>query len=82
MIFEIWFRPSSDKGKEDRNFVELKYRIPTGELLSDENILGYAKKHNINDGKMIVKTILFDNVYPLAKSTMDHLIECIRNFKK
>ncbi len=81
MIFEIWLRPSRDKGKEDRNFVELKYHIPTNELLSDKNILNYAKEHNLNDSKMIVKSILFEKVEPLAKSTMDHLIESIRDFK-
>lgn len=82
MIFEFWLRPSRDKGKEDKNFVELKYHIPTGEILSDENIFNYAKKHNMSDSRMIVKSILLENVEPLAKATMDYLIETIRNFKK
>ncbi len=82
MIFEIWLRPSRDKGKEDRNFIELKYLIPTARILSDKNIMDYAKKHNINDSRTIVKSMLREEVAPLAKSTMDHLIESIRNFKK
>ena len=82
MIFEFWLRPSRDKGKEDRNFVELKYLIHTGEILSDANIFNYAKQHAIGNSKLIVKNILLENVAPLAKATMDHLIETIRNFKK
>lgn len=82
MIFEMWLRPSRDKGKEDRNFIELKYLIPTSELLSDEKIIEYSKKHNVPDSKSIVRGILREYVSPFAKSTMDHLIECVREFKK
>ena len=78
-IFEIWIRASRDKGKENKNFVEVKYNIPTEELLSDENITKYAKDHNMTNSKMIIKYILKDYVAPFAKAEMDHLIDIIRN---
>ncbi len=82
LIFEIWIRASRDKGKEDRNFVEVKYHIPTEELLSDDKLFEYAEKHKISDSKKIIRQILREYVEPFAKQEMDHLIEIIRNLKK
>ncbi|MDQ7825629.1 MAG: hypothetical protein RDV48_22710 [Candidatus Eremiobacteraeota bacterium] len=80
-IYDIVIRQSRDKGKENKNFIEVKYRIPTGELLQNETIEEYAKEHRITTGKYTVKSILRDYIDPFAKSTMDHLIEVIRDFK-
>lgn len=82
LIFEIWIRASRDKGKENRNFVEVKYHVPTGEILSDEKLLAYAKEHKMSDSRKIVRHILREYIEPFAKSEMDHLIEIIRNLKK
>ena len=71
-------RPTK-KGGLRKNFVEVKYNIPTEELLSDENITKYAKEHNMTNSKMIIKYILKDYVAPFAKDEMDHLIDTIRN---
>lgn len=81
MIYEIWLRPSRDKGKEDRNFVEVKYLIPTSEILNEQAVRDYALKHGIGNSKVAVTNLLRDYIDPFATAAMDHLIQSIREFK-
>lgn len=78
-IFEIWIRGSRDKGKEDKNFAEIKYLIPTSSLLSEENIVKYSKLCKTNDTRKLVRNILRDYIEDFAREEMEHLISIIRN---
>jgi hypothetical protein len=80
-IYDVVIRQSRDKGKEDKLFVEVKYIIPTDEILAEEKIVAYAENFKMTNSKIVVKSILRQFVEPFAKSTMDHLISVIRTFK-
>lgn len=71
-------RPSPDPGKKKKTFVEVQYIIPTADLIKDKAILDYANKHGLSNTSEAVKRILREYIVPMAKDTMDHLIQVIR----
>lgn len=77
-IKEINMRASSDPGKENKMFIEIRYFIPTGTLLSDESIRRYSETHRLYNTKEITRALLKENIEPFAKECMDHLIDIIR----
>lgn len=78
-VHEIWIRGSYDKGKENKNFVEIKYIVPTSELLDMENIKKYSEQLKTSDTRKIVRNILRDNIETFAKEEMENLINIIRD---
>jgi len=77
-IRDIAVRASSDFGKEHKTFLEIKYFIPTGDILAEEKIVRYSEEHNVFNTKEITRQLLRDYVVPFAKDCMDHLIDIIR----
>lgn len=77
-LHQVLVRPSSDRGKQKKLFVEVQYVIPTGELVSDEAVLAYVKKHGMNNTNEAVHRILREQIVPMAKGCMDHLVTVIR----
>ena len=66
-------RPSKDSGKSDRFFIEVGYYLASSELLTNENIISYAQKHNV-DARSAVIRILEEKVVPMADEIMQYLI--------
>lgn len=77
-IKDINVRAGRDPGKENKTFLEIRYFIPTAEILSDEKIAEYSRKHNLYNTKEITRFLLNDYVEPFAKDCMDYLIDIIR----
>lgn len=80
-LYDIVIRQSRDRGKETKLFVEVKYHIPTRDLLQDEMIAEYGEKYKMTNSKQVVRNILREFIDPFAKNTMDHLIGVIRKFE-
>lgn len=73
----VTVRESRDSGKKRKMFVEVEYFIPTAELVNDKAVTKYAETHKVS-GSEAVKRILREEIIPLGKAVMDHLIVVIR----
>jgi hypothetical protein len=80
-IHDIVIRQSRDKGKEDKLFIEVKYHLPTGDLLESEKIAKHGEKYRMNNSKVIIRAILREFMEPFAQQSMDHLINVVRSFQ-
>ena len=76
-LHSVAVRPSPDPGKKRKMFVEAKYFLPTGDLISIENVTKYANAHKVNSSDA-VKRILREYIIPMGKEVMDHLIVVVR----
>lgn len=77
-IESVFIRTSHDPGKEKRLFVELRYFINTGKIISNEKILFYSKTNNNPNTNLISKILLREYIEPYAKECMDHLVKEIK----
>ncbi len=80
-ISEISVRRSSDAGKGNKIFVEVSYKLPTVEWLSDEDIRKVAEREGCNGNDAII-LILKNQVLPIAREVMAHFISVIRENTK
>jgi hypothetical protein len=76
-IHEVTVRPSPDPGKAKKLFVEVRFFIPTSEILSDDKVEAYARTKG-TDTSEAVRRLLREHIIPMAKSSMDHLIQVVR----
>lgn len=71
-------RPSPDPGKEKKMFVEVAYKIPTPDILSEKNIVKDMQRYGYYNTSEVSKRRLREFVEPLAREAMNQLIEVIR----
>ncbi|MHB2016419.1 MAG: hypothetical protein ACYCW6_05670 [Candidatus Xenobia bacterium] len=71
-------RPSPDPGKEKKMFVEVSYKIPTGDILSEKNLVKDMQRYGYYNTSEVSKRRLREYVEPLAREAMNQLIEVIR----
>ncbi len=79
LLRSVQVRPSRDPGKKKKYFVYVQYLIKTCDLLEDDAVIDFAKRHAITSTSEAVKRILREAVEPVAEETMNHLITVIRN---
>ena len=70
-------RKSSDKGKGNKSFVELSYKLDTCKWLTEASIEKVIKTEGCN-GTEAVELLLKRGALPIAREVMAHFIEVIR----
>jgi hypothetical protein len=78
---ELAVRTSSDAGKGGKFFLELGYKLPTAQWLTDDAIRKVAEQEGCNGNEAVI-LLLKSHVLPIAREVMAHFIKVIREHSK
>lgn len=78
---EVVVRTSSDAGKGNKYFLELGYKLPTTQWITDEAITKMAQTEGCNGNEAVI-LLLKQDVLPIARDVMAHFIEVVREHSK